>query len=189
MRLGNFIAINFIIFVIKLFYIPSNTLPFASLILSWKYPKLTLTINCRLSMELQYSSINDLNALSMPYFKPYAISSPGNGLRTIQQAYFEAGCTVSSYTQFSTTTLTTRATTAATPTTVLPFYYAQTDAISTIPNGGNNINFNTLDSNFILSIYNTRILQYQNLLKLQQIFQDYNQINLKLYNLTFLNCY
>lgn len=68
-----------------------------------------------------------------------------------------------------------------------PYYYGQSDSISTIPNG-NNIVLDGLDSNFILSIYNTRILQYQNLLKLQQIFQEYNSFNRNLYNLTFINC-
>jgi len=170
----------------KIFNIPNGVQPIATLILSWKYPTLILSVNCALSLQLQYSSTNDLNAFSLPYFNPYSINSPGYGLQSIQQTYSEAGCSTTNIpSTIPSTTFTT--TTQSIPTTTFSNYYVPTDSITTIPTG-NNINFNNLDSNFILSIYNTRILQYQNLLKLQQIFQDYNLININSYNLTFLNC-
>lgn len=46
-----------------------------------------------------------------------------------------------------------------------------------------------LDSDFVLLIYNARILQYQNLMSLQRLAENFYDINLRLVNLTYISVF
>lgn len=188
----------------------------ATLLLSWKYPNLIVTINCVERVRFEFKLASESRVLGTPYFATESAVTPGYFSRSIEKTFKEAGCLTTGNNNLRTadqtipivSPITTATINTYTPTlssssspSMKSFSYAynnnnydsntplpvKSSSITTIPDG-DNTNFNNLDSNFILTVYNTRILQYQNLVKLQQILRDYNLIDVMAYNLTFFDC-
>lgn len=182
----------------NVFHIPYESASIATLILSWKYPNLAVTINCAQIIQYKFTSMDEVQALAMPYLEPNLIHSPGYYTKSIEQTYLEAGCfTTSKTTPMSTVDSSKMSTMVTGLKQPMIKMLAKIDNLknderssTSIPNipDENSIDFNTFDTNFILTVYNTRILQYQNLVKLQKILKEYNLIDIMTYNLTLFDC-
>jgi hypothetical protein len=75
----------------------SSASPIDSLIVTWNYPNLIVTINCVFTRRQEFTTLNELTVLSLPFYKASTIKTVGSSVQDPQASFVQAGCVNSDF--------------------------------------------------------------------------------------------
>ncbi len=173
----------------------SSLLPVQSnMIISWRSPLLVILIDCKYAGQFLYLNSDHINALSLPCSHHNILLSNLNYIfyNSVRSALIQTACLDANF-QFPTTlnatelypnpnTVSTSTATPASTTTSPTFSYIN----NSIPFLSNDF---ALDANFMLSVFNARATQYQNLLDLYSVVNFVQFASQRLSNISYNRFY